>query len=265
MGKQQTGLVTGASSGIGLALARVLARNGYNLVLVARNEDKLKEIGAALESDYKIVTHIIAADLAKPETPEMIYRKTEELGIHVETLVNNAGFAEYGLFAESELKGQLNMVALNIAALTHLTHRYVQNMKQYRFGRILNVASTAAFQPGPLMAVYYATKAYVLSFSEALRNEVSDYNIAVTALCPGTTETDFFQKQPKMLDSRLLKRGSLMSANEVSEIGYAALMRNKGVVIPGFRNKVLAFLPRLGPQSLVVRISRWTLERQGVC
>jgi uncharacterized protein len=262
MDKRKTSLVTGASSGIGLALARVLARNGYNLVLVARNEDKLKEISVALEKQYNIVAHPIAADLAKPEAPETIYTKTEELGIHIETLVNNAGFAEYGLFAQSELKAQLNMIALNIAALTHLTHRYVQTMKQYRFGRILNVASTAAFQPGPLMAVYYASKAYVLSFSEALRNELSDYNIAVTALCPGPTETDFFQKQPKMLGSHLLKRGSLMSANEVSEIGYAALKRNKGVVIPGFRNKVLAFLPRLGPQSLVVKISRWTLERE---
>jgi short-subunit dehydrogenase len=262
MPKQRTALITGASGGIGLALASVFAKHGYNIVLVARNEEKLKAVKSSLEKDHKVLAYVIPADLLESNVSQLIFQKAKALGLEIDVLVNNAGFAEYGLFADAELKGQLGMIALNIAAPTELTHLFLKDMILRKSGSILNVASTAAFQPGPLMAVYYASKAYVLSFSEGIRNEVKGYGIAVTALCPGPTKTDFFAKQPKMKDSRLINSVSLMSADEVAETGYHALMKNKAVAIPGLMNKLLAFSTRFSPRSLTTQISRWTLEKK---
>jgi uncharacterized protein len=257
----KTALITGASTGIGFALAEVFAEHGYKLVLVARNEERLATAQEKLQKKFGISVQVIAIDLTKPGASEEIFEKTERAGTHIDVLVNNAGFAEYGAFAEANLQGQLDMVALNIATLTHLTHLFLREMIERKSGKILNVASTAAFQPGPFMAVYYASKAYVLSFSEAVREESRGSGISVTALCPGPTETEFFKKQPAMLGSRLIRGGQLMTAKKVAEIGYQGLMANKAVVIPGLKNKLIAWSTRFGPRSLVTKISRWTLEK----
>jgi short-subunit dehydrogenase len=258
---RKTAVITGASSGIGFALARVFARHEYDLVLVARNAENLHRAKAKIESEYGIMGHVITADLTKPYAPADIFRNTESAGMQIDVLVNNAGFAEYGPFHEVDLERELDMISLNITSLTELTHLFLQPMIRRRAGKILNVSSTGAFQPGPLMAVYYASKSYVLSFSEAIRSEVIRLGVDVTALCPGPTKTEFFEKQPKLLDSRLLSGGA-MSAQDVAEIGFDGLIRGKAVVIPGVRNKVLAWSTRFGPRSLVVKISRWTLERK---
>jgi short-subunit dehydrogenase len=258
---RKTAIVTGASSGIGFALANVFARHQYDLVLVARNAERLHRAKAHLENEHGITAHVITADLTRPSTPPEIFQKTESTGGRIDVLVNNAGFAEYGPFHEADRERALATIALNITALTELTHLFLEPMIRRRTGKILNVASTAAFQPGPLMAVYYASKSYVLWFSEAIRNEVIGLGVDVTALCPGPTKTEFFEKQPKLLDSRLLLGGT-MSAEEVADAGYYGLVRGRAVVIPGARNKLLAWSTRLGPRSLVVKISRWTLERK---
>jgi short-subunit dehydrogenase len=259
MGK--TAIITGASSGIGFALANVFARHEHDLVLVARNAERLNGAKAQLEKKYGIMAHVITADLTKPLAPVEIFQATQSTDVQIDVLVNNAGFAEYGPFHEADRERELDTIALNITALTALCHLFVQPMIRRRAGKILNVASTAAFQPGPLMAVYYATKSYVVSFSEAIRNEVSPLGVDVTVLCPGPTETEFFEKQPKLLDSRLLSSGT-MSAEDVAEIGYKGLMQGKAVVIPGARNRILAWSTRFAPRSLVVKISGWTLEQK---
>ena len=259
MGK--TAIITGASSGIGFALADVFARHEHDLVLVARDAERLDAAKAQIEGKYGIMAHVIAADLRKPFAPAEIFQATQSAGVQIDVLVNNAGFAEYGPFHEADRERQLDTIALNITALTALCHLFLQPMIRRRAGKILNVASTAAFQPGPLMGVYYASKSYVLSFSEAIRNELSPLGIDITVLCPGPTKTEFFEKQPKLLDSRLLSGGT-MSAETVAEIGYKGLMQGKAVVIPGARNKILAWSTRFAPRSLVVKISGWTLEQK---
>lgn len=257
----RTAIITGASSGIGFALANVFARHEHDLVLVARNAERLDGAKAQLEKRYGILAHIVTADLTKRFAPAEIFQATQSAGVQIDVLVNNAGFAEYGSFHEVDRECELDTIALNITALTELTHLFLQTMIRRREGKILNIASTAAFQPGPLMAVYYASKSYVLSFSEAIRNEVHHLGIDVTALCPGPTKTEFFEKQPKLLESRLLSGGT-MSPEDVAEIGYKGLMRGKAIVIPGARNKILAWSTRFAPRSLAVKISRWTLERK---
>ena len=182
---KETALITGASSGIGLDLARLFAKDGHDVVLVARSEGKLREIAAELERDFGMTAHVIVADLAKPDAPQTL---VAQLPVDVDVLVNNAGFGVLGPFVETDLAKELEMIQVNVVALTHLTKLLLPPMVARRRGRVLNVASTAAFQPGPLMAVYYATKAYVLSFSEAIADELRDSGVTVTALCPGPTE-----------------------------------------------------------------------------
>lgn len=257
----QTALVTGGSSGIGLALAKVFAKNKYNLVLVARKQEELEKAAADLRKDFGVDVKIFAVDLSGAQAPKQVFDFCESQNIAIDVLVNNAGFAVYGKFNEIELPRQLVLIDLNIRTLTELTHLFLPQMIAKKQGKILNVASTAAFQPGPQMAIYYASKAYVLSFSEALRNELQELGIAVTALCPGGTKTNFQQTSGDFTTTRLLKKMRLMSADEVAEIGFMALMKNKSMVIPGFRNKVLAFLTRLSPRNLNTKISGWTLKQ----
>jgi short-subunit dehydrogenase len=258
--KHKAALITGATAGIGLALTKLFARDGYDLVLVARNEEKLNVIANELTKEFGITVYPIAADLAKANAPDAIFQKTRSLGLTIDVLVNNAGSGSYGPFTDHDLEDELSIIALNITALIQLTHHYLQEMKTRGAGKILNVASTAAFQPGPLMAVYYATKAFVLSFSEALRNEAHGSNISVTALCPGATRTDFTKREPSLEHSRLFRIQKPASAGSVALAGYRGLLKNKAVVIPGFNNKALAFLVRFGPRNLVTNISRWMLE-----
>ena len=258
MADRKTALITGASFGIGLELARIFAREGHNLVLVARSADKLRQVASELEKAHSTRSLILAADLAEPGAAAYVLDQTTRAQIDVDILVNNAGFGQYGLFAENDLEECLRQIQLNVTTLTHLTRLYLPEMIERKSGRILNVASTAAFQPGPLMAVYFATKAYVLHLSEALANELDGTGVTVTCLCPGATTTEF-HKRANATGMRLLKMGS-MDAHTVAEDGYRALMAGKPVVISGFKNWLVAQSVRFSPRRLVTAIARKTQE-----
>jgi short-subunit dehydrogenase len=253
-----TALITGASFGIGLELSRIFAREGYSLVLVARSADKLRQLAAELEKAHGTRSLILASDLSAPGSAAYVLDQTTRAGITVDTLVNNAGFGQFGLFVENDLEECLQQIQLNVTTLTHLTRLFLPEMIQRHSGRILNVASTAAFQPGPLMAVYFATKAYVLHFSEALADELRGTGITVTCLCPGATTTEF-HKRANATGIRLLKMGS-MDARTVAEDGYRALMAGKPVVISGFKNWLVAQSVRFAPRKMVTWIARKTQE-----
>ncbi|WP_017715970.1 SDR family NAD(P)-dependent oxidoreductase [Kamptonema formosum] len=257
--RQKTALITGASSGIGCELSKLFAGGGYNLVLVARSEPKLRQIAEELKGKFGISVTAVAKDLSVPSSPDEIFSELQQQSIKIDALVNNAGFATYGLFAETDLKAELQMMEVNMVSLTHLTKLFLRDMLEQGEGKILNIASTAAFQPGPLMAVYYATKAYVLSFSEALANELSGSGVTVTALCPGPTESGF-QKRANMEESRLVS-GEIMDAETVANIGYRGLMENQTVVIPGLKNQLLALSVRFTPRDWVTKIVRNMQER----
>ncbi len=254
-------LITGASGGLGLELARLAARDGHDLVLVARREEQLREVAKYLNGMYGIRAEVIVADLAEPEAPEAILGQVEQLGLGVDVLVNNAGFGDWGLFGRADLARQLAMVQVNVTALTELTRRCLPRMVSRRGGRILNVASTAAFAPGPLMAVYYASKAYVLSFSEAIGNELQGTGITVTALCPGPTRTGF-AAAAGIEESNLFSGPNVMEVGPVAAAGWRGLQRGRAVVVPGLLNKLLLFSVRLGPRWLVRRITRRFQERR---
>ena len=254
MPDRKTALITGASFGIGQELARIFAREGYSLVLVARTADKLRQLASELEKAHGARSLILASDLAAPGAAAYVHDQTARADITVDVLVNNAGFGQFGLFAENELEECLQQIQLNITTLTHLTRLYLPEMLTRKSGRILNVASTAAFQPGPLMAVYYATKAYVLHFSEAIANELQGSGVTVTCLCPGPTVTEF-HKRANMLSSRMLQFGA-MDARTVAEDGYRALIAGKPVAISGFKNWLLAQSVRFSPRRLVIAIAR---------
>jgi uncharacterized protein len=251
---RKTALITGASFGIGLELTRIFAREGYNLVLVARTADRLRQLAAEVEKAHGTRSLILATDLTEPGAPAYVLDQTTRADIQVEVLVNNAGFGQYGMFAENDLEECLRQIQLNVTTLTHLTRLYLPAMIERGSGRILNVASTAAFQAGPLMAVYYATKAYVLHFSEALANELHGTGVTVTCLCPGPTATEF-QKRANLEGIRLTKFGT-MDAHTVAEDGYRALMAGKPVVISGFKNWLVAQSVRFAPRRMVTAVAR---------
>ncbi|MFN8512393.1 MAG: SDR family oxidoreductase [Thermomicrobiales bacterium] len=246
----RTALVTGASGGIGEELAKVFAAHGFDLVLVARTEEKLIALGEGLSAQHDIRCISIPADLALPESSAEVVEYLAKLEIDVDVLVNNAGFAAYGKFQEIDLGEQLRMIRVNIAALTELTHRLLPGMLARRRGKVLNLASTAAFLPGPLMATYYATKAYVLSFSEALNSELAGTGVTVTALCPGPTSTGF-QSRAQMEESRLVRGREIMDVGTVAQAAYAGLMRGQAVIIPGASNWLTTIMPRLLPRRIV--------------
>ena len=258
--QKMTALVTGASGGIGEDLARLFAEDGHDLVLVARSRDRLARIGEELSAGHGVSARVIASDLARPESPREIYDELERAGVRVDALVNNAGFGSYGLFAETDPQRELGLLQVNVVALTHLTKLFLPAMLARKRGYVMNVASTAAFQPGPLMAVYYASKAYVLSFSEALANECEGTGVRVSALCPGPTETGFVAAAG-MQQSKLFERGA-MTAREVAEAGYRGMLAGKAVVIPGFRNALLARAVGLAPRRLVTKAVRGIQERR---
>lgn len=255
-----TALITGASNGIGLELAKVHASKGGNLVLVARNKAKLDELKAELERQYKITVYTIGKDLSLPLAAQEVYDEIKSQQIQIDYLVNNAGFGDFGMFVETEWNKELQMINLNITTLTHFTKLYVRDMVKRGSGKILNVASTAAFQSGPTMAVYYATKAYVLSFSEALDNEVSNKGVSVTTLCPGPTESGF-QAAAAMEESNLVKGKKLPSSREVAEYGYASMMKGKTVAIHGMMNYLMANSVRFLPRALVVKVTRMIQDK----
>jgi short-subunit dehydrogenase len=255
----KTALITGASSGIGLELAGVFAENGFDCVLVARSHDKLSELATQLERDHQVKTLVVAKDLTRATAVDEIYEEVTAASLTVDALVNNAGFPVFGLFVETDLESELEMLQVNVVALTALTKLFVRDMVQRGSGRILNLASTAAFEPGPLMAVYYASKAYVLSFSEALAEELRGTGITVTALCPGPTRTGF-QKRGNLEDSRLVQ-GNIADARSVALAGFRGMMAGKPLVIPGFSNKLVPWVVRLSPRRMVPRVVRRMQER----
>ena len=257
--QRPTALVTGGSGGIGLELAKVLARNGFDLVLVARNRDTLEAAAGQLEGKFDVKAHVYAADLARQDAPQAIFDFLQNENIPIEILVNNAGIGIGGEFADTKLTRELEMIQVNIAALTHLTKLFLPPMIKRRSGRVLNVASTAAFQPGPLMAVYYATKAYVLSFSGALSEELRNSGVTVTALCPGPTHTDFADAA-EMTNSRLFSTFGVAEAADVAEYGFDAMMHGKRLAIPGMKNKILAQANRFAPRALSAKIARMAQE-----
>ena len=255
----KTALITGASSGIGYELALLFARDSFDCILVARSHDKLSELATRLEREHHVKTLVIAKDLARTTAIDEIFEEVTAASLTVDALVNNAGFTVYGPFVETDMQAELDMLQVNVVAVTALTKLFLKGMVERRSGRILNLASTAAFVPGPLMAVYYATKAYVLSFSQALRNELRGTGVSVTVLAPGATRTGF-QERGSIENARLFRRG-VADASAVALAGYRGLMAGKLLVIPGFGNKLLPLAVRLSPRQVVTRISRRLLEQ----
>ena len=250
-----TALVTGASSGIGSEIAKLLAGDRYDLVLVARNAKRLQSLARDLESAFDVHATVLAEDLSLPDGPSRVLEEIAHRGVEIEVLINNAGFGVYGRFAETDLAREREMLEVNVFAVTALAKGVLPGMLRRRSGKILNVASTAAFQPGPLMAVYYASKAYVLSFSEAIANELDGTGVTVTALCPGPTETEF-QKAAGLQKTRLFAGPLVMDARSVAAAGYAGMRKGKRVVIPGLVNKVMAQSVRFSPRRFVTAIAR---------
>ncbi len=250
-----TALITGASSGIGLEFAKIFAAQKNNLVLIARSANKLNELADTLRKQYDIVVHIIAADLSKMDEVQQVYDTCKKEDIAVDYLINNAGFGDYGFFIENDWSKTEQMIDLNMKSLTKLCYLFAPEMAARKSGRILNVASTAAFQPGPTMAVYYATKSYVLFFSEALSNELKGSGVTVTCLCPGATESGF-QAAAAMEESALVKGKKLPTSAEVAMFGYKAMMKGRVTVIHGWMNYIMANAIRFTPRAWVLSIVR---------
>ncbi|AYC28423.1 SDR family NAD(P)-dependent oxidoreductase [Paenisporosarcina cavernae] len=248
---KQTALITGATSGLGYEFVQLFAKDNYDLILVARNEEKLE----AIKSEFPhISVTTISADLSQPGSVRAVVNDINSKGLHVNALVNNAGFGLLGKFEELNIEKQLEMIHLNISALTELTHAFLPQMIRQKSGKIMNVASTAAFQPGPLMAVYYATKAYVLSFSEALVEELKDTGVTVTTLCPGATKTNFGAvanvEKTKMFSSA-------MEAPTVATLGYEGMQKGKRVIITGSSNKIGATVAKFLPRSVGAKVAKY--------
>ncbi len=257
--KSQTALITGASAGIGRELAKLFAKGGYSVVLAARNGARLDQFADELQRQFTISVKAFALDLGSASAPQFLFDQVERENIDIDVLVNNAGYGKLGAFADVPLEESLGQIELNITALTHLTKLFLGPMLERKSGKILNVASTAGFQPGPLMAVYYATKAYVISFSEALANELRGSGVTVTCLCPGATDTEF-QKRAGTEETLLFKLRP-MTAKAVAQDGYRALMKGKPLVISGLKNWLLAESLRISPRRVVTAVSRRLIER----
>ncbi len=252
-----TTLITGASSGIGEAFARKLAARGQNLLLVARSEDKLMTLCNELGRLKSIHAQFVAMDLSQPDAPARLFAETQTRGLTIDFLINNAGFGSVGDFAKLDLARELNMIELNVRALVELTHRFLVPMRERKSGAIINVASTAGFQPVPFMAVYAATKAFVLSFSEALWEENRPYGIKVMALCPGVTETNFFaaanmQKPPGRVSQ---------TPEDVVDTALRGLRRGRSHIISGLPNYLMIQGERLVPRSVLARVAGKVLRK----
>ena len=249
-----TVLITGASGGIGEELARLFAAHGHDLVLVARTEPKLRSLSAELARAHGVQCRVFAADLSDPSAPPRIFEMLRQQAVATDVLVNNAGFGARGAYAELDYEVEARMIQVNIVALAHLTRLLLPGMLARRNGKILNVASTAAYVPGPFMAVYYASKAFVLSFSEAIAEETRSSGVTVTALIPGPTQTGFAATAGNQ-DTPLFRNGSVMSAAAVARVAFDGLMAGKRVAIAGVSNKLTVFLTRLAPRTMLARIT----------
>jgi short-subunit dehydrogenase len=256
---ESTALITGASSGIGYALALEFGRRGHPLVLVARNQEKLVELALDVRERYGVTAHVLVQDLARESAARDIYERVQEMGVQIDILVNNAGLIVYGNFHENEWEQERQMIQVNLLAVTALTKRFLRDMVSRGYGRILNVGSNGSFAPSPLNAVYSATKAYVLSFSEAIAEELVGSGVTVTALLPGATRTEL-QKRADMADVRLLQSG-VMEPGDVARAGYEALMGGRRIALPGTAVWLQMFATRLLPRRTVVRMTKSLLQR----
>ena len=261
MNSNSYAIVTGASGGIGFELAKLLAQDKYNLVLIARNINRLNEIKTQFENKYSISIITIQKDLSISESAKELFAEIKNKKIKISILINNAGFGDFAYFAESNIDKQLSMIHLNITSLTELTRLILPEFINQKEGKILNLASIASFMPGPMMSVYYATKAYVLSFTEAISAELKGSGITVTALCPGPTKTKFFNAaevdNPKFV--KLLKASE---SSFVAEYGYKALIKGKVIAVPGFTNKFIISSIRFAPRAFVRFLIRKLSENQ---
>ena len=246
-------LITGGSVGIGAALADVFAGQGHDLILVSRTREKLEARGRAIHDKFAVDVVCLPEDLTDPQGARRLHEAVKGRGLHVDYLVNNAGVGLYGKFATTDLYAELKMIQLNVTSLVSLTKRFLPHMIERRSGRILNVASTAAFVPGPWMSVYYATKAFVLSFSQAIDYELKVNGITVTTLCPGPTESEFKVRAGSQR-SRLFE-AFVMDAPRVARVGYDAMMKGKPVAVPGLRNKMIPIAARLIPRPIIAELS----------
>jgi uncharacterized protein len=250
----ETALVTGASSGIGEDIARLLAADRRNVVLLARSVGKLQALADALRRAHNITASVVVQDLSQPSAADAVAEALARQNLTIDILVNNAGFGTRGPFAVTDANETVQMLTVNIVALTMLTRHLLPGMVERRRGRILNVASTAAFQPGPFMATYYASKAYVLSFSEALSTETEGTGVTVTCLCPGPTQTGF-QSRARIESVRLLRVFNTMSSADVARAGYEGMMAGRAIVVPGMMNKLVGQLGRISPRSLSRKVA----------
>ncbi|HMS65090.1 MAG TPA: SDR family oxidoreductase [Ignavibacteria bacterium] len=250
----KSAVITGATAGIGLELAKLFAKEKYDLILIARNEAKLKEISESFKKQWGIKVISIARDLSIPDNAYEIYNDVKKLYPEkTDVLINNAGFGDLGEFVNSDLMNDVNMVNLNITSLMVLTKLFLKDMVNSDSGKILNVASTAAFQPGPFMAIYYASKAFVLSFSEAVSEELINTNVTLSVLCPGPTVTDF-QERAGIENTKMVSRKyAVMTAEEVAEIAFRDLMKDKRIIVPGMLNKIGIQLVRFLPRKFITK------------
>lgn len=257
--EREVALITGASSGIGRELTKLFAEYGFDLVLVARNEAALNEIASQLTARQPVSVTVVPKDLSLPQAPEEIYDTLKQASIAVDVLVNNAGTQVYGALQDTDTSEQLRLIQVNLVALTHLTMLFGREMVDRGRGRILNVASTGAFSPTPLNAIYCATKAYVLSFSEAIARDLEGTGVTVTCLCPGATETRFAKRAG--IENVRLFQAFVMNARDVARAGYRGLMSSKTTVVPGVYNQILVSLVRFTPRRLVTRIGKYLMSR----
>lgn len=258
-----TALITGASAGIGAELARVFAARGHDVILVARREDALEALAGQIEGKHKVRATVLPADLAVPSAPLELFETIRGSGVDVDILVNNAGFGLHGEFLDTDIERELRMIQVNVTALVHLTKLFAPPMVHRRRGGIMNVASVAGVFPGPYMSIYYASKAFVLSFSESLAEELRNSGVAVSALCPGPTITEFHDVAGGK-NTRLMTQGVVADARSVAEFGYKALQRGVRVAVPGVQNKLLVQAKRIVPRGLVARLARKAQEGRRV-
>lgn len=255
----RTALVTGASSGIGAELTREIANDGFDIILTARREDRLTEIGEELEKQYEVTATVISKDLADPDAPRELFEEIRDTGHHVHTLVNNAGFPVYGRFDETPLEEELAMMQVNMVALTHLTKLFVRPMIEHGEGVILNNASIAAYVPLPRVAIYAATKAYVLSFSEAIAHELAPEGIQVTTLCPAGVDTEFWEKDD--IDEANIEPDSTKEPATIAQAAWDGVKSGDRFVRPGMKAKMVPLLPRVLPQTAVTSFGARTTKR----
>ncbi len=257
----KTALITGASAGIGLEFAKIFAKEKYDLIITARNGTKLNELATEIKNKHNVNVKVVVKDLSKQNAGEEIFDELKNENIVTDVLINNAGFGVFDNYWDVKLQDEKNMLQVNIMALTELTNLFAKDMANRGGGKILNVASTAAFQPGPTMAGYYASKAFVLSYSQAIDFELRKKGVQVSTLCPGPTITEF-QIRANMEDLNLFKKGFTMSAEKVAQIGYYGLMKGKPVIIAGAMNKISAMSSKITPSKVSMKIVNWLQSKK---